>query len=95
MPSIVSEFVEGGTLREVVNSNKLPLSQILDIAIQLSSALAAAHTAGIVYRDIKPENIILRPDGLVKILDSEWQTSFSREPSAPTTRRWIKRRRSC
>jgi serine/threonine protein kinase/Tfp pilus assembly protein PilF len=66
---IASEFVEGHTLREYVGSPSLTLNEILDVAIQVASALEAAHTAGIVHRDIKPENIMLRPDGYVKVLD--------------------------
>ncbi|MGI8545469.1 MAG: protein kinase domain-containing protein, partial [Aridibacter sp.] len=66
---IVSEFIEGKTLRDVLNEKTLKLAEILDIAIQMTNALTAAHTAHIIHRDIKPENIIIRPDGLVKILD--------------------------
>src|SRR6266498_1451831 len=66
---IASEFVEGRTLRDYVGCQGLPLNQILDVAIQVASALEAAHAAGIVHRDIKPENIMLRPDGYAKVLD--------------------------
>ncbi|HKR60202.1 MAG TPA: serine/threonine-protein kinase, partial [Pyrinomonadaceae bacterium] len=66
---IASEFVEGRTLRDYVGSPDLTLNQILDVAIQVASALEAAHAAGIVHRDIKPENIMLRPDGYAKVLD--------------------------
>jgi serine/threonine protein kinase/N-acetylneuraminic acid mutarotase len=66
---IVTEFVEGETIRELITRQALDLRQVLDVAIQISSALAAAHKAGIVHRDIKPENIMLRPDGYVKVLD--------------------------
>jgi eukaryotic-like serine/threonine-protein kinase len=66
---IVSEFVEGRTLRDFVSHPGLALSQILDLIIQVGSALDSAHAAGIVHRDIKPENIMLRPDGYVKVLD--------------------------
>ena len=66
---IVSEYIEGLTLREVIGESTLKLSEILDISIQIASALSAAHTARLVHRDIKPENIMLRPDGYVKILD--------------------------
>jgi serine/threonine protein kinase len=52
-----------------MNAADLPISESLDIAIQVSAALSASHTAGIVHRDIKPENIMLRPDGYVKVLD--------------------------
>ncbi len=66
---IVSEFVEGETLRGIFNQKTLKLSEVLDISIQIAGALSAAHGAGIVHRDIKPENIMIRPDGFVKILD--------------------------
>ncbi|HKY05191.1 MAG TPA: serine/threonine-protein kinase, partial [Blastocatellia bacterium] len=66
---IASEFVEGCTLRDYVGDPSLTLNQILDVAIQVASALEAAHAAGIVHRDIKPENIMVRPDGYVKVLD--------------------------
>ncbi len=66
---IVSEFIEGETLREVIQKSPMKLSEILDIAVQIANALTAAHAAHIVHRDIKPENIIVRPDGYVKILD--------------------------
>ena len=66
---IVTEFIEGMTLRSVLQKKKLTFGEAFDIARQTASALAAAHGAGIVHRDIKPENIMLRPDGLVKVLD--------------------------
>ncbi len=66
---IAAEFVNGKTLREHFKHEKISLSEILDIVIQIANALSAAHSAGIVHRDIKPENIMLREDGLVKVLD--------------------------
>jgi eukaryotic-like serine/threonine-protein kinase len=66
---IVSEFVEGETLRQQLARGPLDLQAALEVAVQVASALAAAHQAGIVHRDIKPENIVLRPDGLLKVLD--------------------------
>src|SRR5688572_17828153 len=66
---LVSEFVEGETLRQRLTRSPLTLREILDIAIQTASALSAAHAAGIVHRDIKPDNLMLRPDGYVKVLD--------------------------
>ena len=66
---ISTELVEGETLRELMKSRQLNLSQILSITSQISSALSSAHAAGIMHRDIKPENIMLRPDGYLKVLD--------------------------
>ena len=66
---IVSEYIEGETLRDNLKKTPPKLSEVLDIAIQIANALAAAHHAKIVHRDIKPENIMIRPDGFVKILD--------------------------
>ena len=67
---IVTEFVDGITLRErLLSRDNLLLPEVLDIAVQISGALAAAHDAGIIHRDIKPENLMLRKDGFVKVLD--------------------------
>ena len=65
---IATEFVDGRTLRQQMRIG-LKLSDAIDIAIQITSALVAAHAAGIVHRDIKPENIMVRADGIVKVLD--------------------------
>ena len=68
---IAMEFVEGKTVREFAGPSGRPLDRktTLDILAQTSSALSAAHSAGIVHRDIKPENIMVRADGIVKVLD--------------------------
>ena len=66
---IAQEFIEGETLRERVLRGRLPVTEIADIGAQVSHALAAAHAAGIVHGDIKPANIMVRADGLVKVLD--------------------------
>ncbi len=66
---MVSEFVEGQTLRERLEAGSISVPEALDIASQVAGALCVAHEAGIIHRDIKPENIIIRPDGLVKLLD--------------------------
>jgi serine/threonine protein kinase/Flp pilus assembly protein TadD len=66
---IATELIEGETLRERTRSAPMKLGEVLDVAIQTASALSAAHASGIVHRDIKPENIMLRQDGIVKVLD--------------------------
>jgi serine/threonine protein kinase/Tol biopolymer transport system component len=66
---IASEYVEGETLRQRQLHAPLKLGEVLDVAIQVASALAAAHQAHIVHRDIKPENIMLRPDAYAKVVD--------------------------
>ncbi|HEV2761774.1 MAG TPA: serine/threonine-protein kinase, partial [Pyrinomonadaceae bacterium] len=67
---IVTEFIEGATLRQHVTARAgMTIGGVLDIAIQAAGALARAHEAGIVHRDVKPENIMVRSDGIVKVLD--------------------------
>jgi serine/threonine protein kinase len=66
---IATELVKGETLRGRLRSGPMTLSDVLNISMQVATALSAAHDAGIVHRDIKPENIMLRDDGIVKVLD--------------------------
>ena len=66
---IVTELVEGETLRAKMDRGPIPFVEIIKIGSQVASALGAAHKAGIVHRDIKPENVMIRPDGYVKVLD--------------------------
>ena len=66
---IATEFVDGETLREHMANTRMTIGEVLDIAAQVASALQAAHEAGIVHRDVKPENVMLRRDGIVKVLD--------------------------
>lgn len=66
---ITTEYIKGETLRDRFRGSPLTLRETLDITMQVAAALNAAHEAGIVYRDIKPENIMLRDDSLVKVLD--------------------------
>ncbi len=82
---IVTEFVAGQTLRARMTEQqvaaRLPLAQTLELAIQMASALTAAHAASIVHRDLKPENVMVRRDGLVKVLD--FGLAKLTEPAAP------------
>src|SRR6185369_4639286 len=66
---IATEYIQGETLRYHIQNSRMNLREVLDVVVQVASALAAAHQAGIVHRDIKPENVMLRPDGVVKVLD--------------------------
>src|SRR5437773_1503119 len=66
---IAAEFIEGITLRASLARGRINLHAAVESAVQLASALAAAHEAGVVHRDIKTENIMLRPDGYAKLLD--------------------------
>src|SRR5437764_1400461 len=66
---MATEFIEGITLRASLTRERMNLHDALGIAVQVASALAAAHQTGVVHRDMKPENIMLRPDGYVKVLD--------------------------
>jgi serine/threonine protein kinase len=66
---IASELVDGETLRARLARERLPVETVVDIAIQIVSGLTVAHEAGLAHRDMKPENVMLRRDGLVKVLD--------------------------
>src|SRR2546428_4196124 len=66
---IATEFIDGETLREHMRNASMKLGEVLNVATQIASALASAHAAGIVHRDIKPENVMLRQDGIAKVLD--------------------------
>jgi serine/threonine-protein kinase len=83
---IATEFVDGESLRHRMARGPLELREVLDIGGQVASALGAAHAAGIVHRDVKPENIMLRKDGIVKVLDFGLAKLLERGDHAGPTR---------
>src|SRR5689334_13464073 len=81
---IATEFIDGVTLRRKALGADLDIPEILDIAVQVASALEEAHVAGIVHRDIKPDNIMVRRNGYVKVLDfglAKLTETLDRSPS--------------
>lgn len=91
-PYIVMELVPGRSLRAAIDAGDLTVAERLRILREVAVALAAAHDAGIVHRDVKPENVIVRPDGRVKVLDFGIARAAARDvegdgptgPSLPT-----------
>ena len=87
---IATEFIDGDTLRARIRRGSLSAADALDVGIQVASALSATHTVGIIHRDIKPDNIMLRHDGIVKVLDfglaklSRGRQTFETDSMAPT-----------
>jgi serine/threonine protein kinase/Tfp pilus assembly protein PilF len=81
---IATEFIDGQTLRERVRKGSITPSEVLDVGIQVASALSATHSVGIIHRDIKPDNIMLRHDGIVKVLDFGL-AKLTRERETPDT----------
>jgi serine/threonine protein kinase len=87
-PYLVSELLEGETLREQLKRGRLSVRKVIDYGVQVARGLAAAHEKGIVHRDLKPENLFVTKDGRVKILDfglaKLTQRHSSSDPGAPT-----------
>jgi tetratricopeptide (TPR) repeat protein/TolB-like protein len=90
VPYIAMELVEGKTLYELIAGGPLPLPRVVEIAAQIASAIAKAHDAGVVHRDLKPQNVMVTRDGLVKVLDFGLGTLTpdlaDADPDSPTVR---------
>ena len=86
-PYIVSELIEGHSLRDEMRRGPVPLKRLLDVSAQIADGLAEAHAAGIVHRDLKPENIMITRAGRAKILDFglAQPTGFATGGRIPTT----------
>jgi eukaryotic-like serine/threonine-protein kinase len=81
---IAMEVVQGETLRQRIGRGEIPVDDVINIGSQVAAALAAAHGSGIVHRDMKPENVIVRPDGYVKVLDFGLAKLVRRDSEAAT-----------
>jgi eukaryotic-like serine/threonine-protein kinase len=84
-PYVVSELLEGETLRDRLRGGSLALRKTLDYALQIAHGLAAAHEKGIIHRDLKPENLFLTKDGRLKILDFGLAKLTQPDPSSHTS----------
>ncbi|MGA3210166.1 MAG: serine/threonine-protein kinase, partial [Terriglobales bacterium] len=88
-PYLVSELLEGATLREAIRRGPLPYRNAIDYGVQIARGLAAAHEKGITHRDLKPENLFITRDARVKILDfglaKLMRAPRSHNPGTPTT----------
>ena len=84
-PFIAMELVEGETLRTRIQAAPLSMRDGIDVALQVARALSAAHEKGIIHQDIKPENVMIRRDGYVKVLDFGVAVLRSRSDGTPAT----------
>jgi Tol biopolymer transport system component len=81
-PYLVSELLEGSTLRELLRHGAIPIRKAIEYGVQIAHGLAAAHDKGIVHRDLKPENLFVSKDGRVKILDFGLAKLTQRQPGS-------------
>jgi eukaryotic-like serine/threonine-protein kinase len=84
-PYLVSELLEGSTLRELLQRGPIPVRKAIDYGVQIAHGLAAAHEKGIVHRDLKPENLFVTKDGRIKILDFGLAKLIQRRPDPDST----------
>ena len=86
---LAMELVEGETLERKLKDARMPVEDVLRLALQIAEALEAAHEKGVVHRDLKPANIMVTPDGQVKVLDFGLAKTFSADPNrrCPRTHR--------
>lgn len=84
-PYVVSELLEGETLRERLRSGSIGVRKALDYALQIAHGLAAAHEKGIIHRDLKPDNLFITKDGRVKILDFGLAKLTQADPGSHTS----------
>jgi serine/threonine protein kinase/Tol biopolymer transport system component len=85
-PYLVSELLEGSTLRQLLQRAALPIRKAIDYGVQIAHGLAAAHSKGIIHRDLKPENLFVTKYGHVKILDFGLAKLVQREPDPDGTK---------
>jgi serine/threonine protein kinase len=86
-PYLISELLEGTTLREKLSAGAIPQRKSIEYALQMSRGLAAAHARGIIHRDLKPDNIFITKDGRLKILDfglAKLRSQLQTDPASPT-----------
>jgi serine/threonine-protein kinase len=79
-PYIVMEYIAGSSLRDVVNAGDAPLGGVVHTMIEILLALDAAHRAGVIHRDLKPDNVMLTPVGRVKVLSTPPASCCSSSP---------------
>jgi serine/threonine protein kinase/Tol biopolymer transport system component len=88
VPYLVSELLEGGTLRQLLGRGPMPVRKAIDYGVQIAHGLSSAHEKGIVHRDLKPENLFVTKDGRIKILDFGLAKLMQHQPepdgTAPT-----------